>query len=174
MPSPQSPFEKIKKLKAGCYMFVRRGDISIRQYWNVSLEPSERPGNTNLAEEMDEVEATVREAVGMELMSDVPLGCFLSGGVDSSAIATLAQQYQGTPLHTYCYKFAESSHDESEDARAVADHIKSIHHEIFISEEDILNSLDSLVDSLDEPFADSTFLTLSSSEYEFGRRDGRG
>ena len=97
----------------------------------------------------------------MELMSDVPIGCFLSGGIDSSAIAAYASKFHSSRLHTFCYKFAERTHDESADAREVAARLGSEHHEVIISEADTLSGLESMMDSLDEPFSDSTFLTLS-------------
>ncbi|MEC7641289.1 MAG: asparagine synthase (glutamine-hydrolyzing) [Nitrospinota bacterium] len=161
VPSPQTPFTKIKKLPAGYYMSFRKGNLDLRSFWNVSLGASEAGSPFDLQEEIGEIASTLETAIGMELMSDVPLGCFLSGGVDSSAIVALAQKYQNNPLHTFCFKFAEKTHDESEDALVVARHLNSTHHEIQFSKKEIIDALEALTDSLDEPFADSTFLTLS-------------
>lgn len=160
VPSPQTPFERIKKLQSGHYMTLKKGVVDVRAYWNASFKNSELPNAGDIRDEIRGTHDNLEKAVGMELMSDVPLGCFLSGGVDSSAIVAMAQRAKGEPIHSYCYKFDESTHDESADAKIVADHIGSIHHEVSITQSDILGALDSITDSLDEPFADSTYLTL--------------
>jgi asparagine synthase (glutamine-hydrolysing) len=161
IPSPQTPFSDVKKLPAGHYLVYDKRGIALHSYWNIQLGESESVSESNIDHEILEISSVIRESVKMELMSDVPLGCFLSGGVDSSAIVALAQDCINKPLHTFCFKFAESTHDESSDAAIVARHLKSIHHEIEFSQNDILENLYSIADSMDEPFADSTYLTLS-------------
>lgn len=161
IPSPQTPFSEVKKLPAGHYLVYDANGMALHSYWNIRLGESEVVSEKGDYPDNIGIDSVLRDSVKMELMSDVPLGCFLSGGVDSSAIAALAQDCIKKPLHTFCFKFSENTHDESADAAIVARHLNSIHHEIEFSQNDILKNLYGIADSMDEPFADSTYLTLS-------------
>lgn len=159
VPTPQTPFRNIAKLKPGHCLTFRDGVADIRRYWSLDLSPGEgvRRSEEEVVEQLREV---LDRAVGMELMSDVPLGCFLSGGVDSSAVVALAQRALGRQVKTFCYRFDEATHDESADARLVAEHLHTDHHEIRVGREAMLAALEDLPRSLDEPFGDATYLSL--------------
>jgi len=160
VPTPQSPFKDIRKLSPGHWLIYQDGALSGSRWWNISLGQSENSAGMSMDKAVADVSDALLAAVKMELMSDVPLGCFLSGGVDSSAVTALACKCLDTPVKTFCFKFAESTHDESADARIVAEHLGTDHHEIYISPKDMIAGLETITDSLDEPFADSTYLTL--------------
>jgi asparagine synthase (glutamine-hydrolysing) len=159
VPTPQTPFKGISKLRPGHFLRFINGETSISRWWNIELGQSEGVAMTEV-----EAVAMLRDilfrAVGMELMSDVPLGCFLSGGVDSSAVVAFAQQALGRQVKTFCYRFQESTHDESADARIVAEHLGTEHHEILVDRQAMLSALEDLPQTMDEPFGDSTFISL--------------
>lgn len=160
VPSPESPFEGITKLPPGHYAWSDGKCIETVRYWQPSY------GSDNAAVSKDEVSKKVlnlmERAVEMELMSDVPIGVFLSGGLDSSAVALLAKAGSRRDIHSFALKFEESTHDESYDARLVANHLGLEHHEFPFSSECLVDSLFEVANSLDEPFADSTVLPLLS------------
>lgn len=161
IPSPQTPFANISKLPAGSCFRFDGGVLKIIPYHRLSFAEAETPQATSVKENIATTAERLEQAVNLELMSDVPLGCFLSGGVDSSAVAAMASKLAPSTLKTFCFSFAEETHDESADARLVAEHLGTDHHEISIGRDEILSALESMTDSLDEPFADSTYLTLS-------------
>ncbi len=109
------------------------------------------------AELLEELRARLRDSVRAHLLSDVPVGVLLSGGVDSAALAALAAQESGDPVHTFTIGFAERSFDERDDARLVAERYGTDHHELLVKPDPTL-LLPALADAFDEPFADSSAL----------------
>lgn len=118
------------------------------RYWSIP------PGASRQGEGHVDLAAALQESVRLHLASDVPLGVFLSGGVDSSAVANLAQRASDRPINTFTLAFAESNYNEAPYARAVAEVIGSEHHEIVLSESDFLASLEPAFESLDQPTFD--------------------
>ncbi|PIR00670.1 MAG: asparagine synthase (glutamine-hydrolyzing) [Nitrospinae bacterium CG11_big_fil_rev_8_21_14_0_20_45_15] len=166
VPGPESPFEGIRKFPPGHFAWVNESDLNLTQYWAPQYGTN-REVNTTEAE--NKTLQLMENAVASELMGDVPVGVFLSGGLDSSAVAVFAQKYSSQKIQSFALRFKEASHDESADARLVAKHLGLEHHEFLFSEEDIWSSLHKVSQILDEPFGDSTVLPLLTLS-EFTRK----
>jgi asparagine synthase (glutamine-hydrolysing) len=151
---PNTIVEGIRQLPAGSVLRVEAdGHVaSLDRYWSL-------PGSAVGTEDETDAVATVRErlesAVAQRLISDVPLGIFLSGGVDSSAVAAMAQRVSDSPVKTFNISFDEARYDESSHAAAVARAIGSDHREIKLSEETFLSGLPGALGSLDQPTFDA-------------------
>jgi|CXWL01.1.fsa_nt_gi asparagine synthase (glutamine-hydrolysing) len=155
---PLSIFEKVQKLPAGCQLVldVGTGCIDIRRYWD-SLDYYTDPLTFKSVDEVVEaVHAELREAVRLELVSDVPLGAFLSGGIDSSTIVALMRQVHTGTVRTFSIGFTEPEWNEAPAARLVAQHLGTQHEEFYLSEQNILEAARTAGDHYDEPFADSS------------------
>jgi len=155
-PAPASLFRGIHKLAPGHLLSVENGAISIRQYWNVSYRDKLTGSSDEIAEELY---ALLKSSVSYRMIADVPLGAFLSGGMDSSSIVHLMRDL-GTPdISTYNigYGSAFAEHDESSEAREIAAHYQTDHHEI-LAEPDVRELFPSLIRGMDEPIADSSFV----------------
>jgi asparagine synthase (glutamine-hydrolysing) len=151
-PRDASIFEGVRKLPPGHFLRWRDGRADVRQYWQVAAE---EPFNGTEQDAADALRAVLADAVRSHMVSDVPLGAFLSGGVDSSAVVGLMAHASPRPVQTFSIGFDEPQFDELDHARAVAKHFGTDHHE-FIVRPDALSILDSLVSHFDEPFADSS------------------
>ncbi len=149
-PRESSVFAGIDKLPPGHLLRWSEGRLSIRRYWEV---PSiERQPEENV---VPALRAVLRDAVRSHLMSEVPLGAFLSGGVDSSLVVGLMAQESSRPVKTFSIGFDEPRYDELEHARVVAAHFGTDHHE-FVVKPDALAIIDDLVSHFDEPFGDAS------------------
>jgi asparagine synthase (glutamine-hydrolysing) len=143
-------YQGIQKLLPGHWMEVdSTGQIKIEQYWDLSVEQ-----NRQARSESDYI-ATYRsmleEAVSSHLMSDVPLGVFLSGGLDSSAVAALMTKIRRAPVETFSVGYAEDAYSELPYARIVAKHLNSVHHEVLVSQQEFFDALPHLIWQEDEP-----------------------
>lgn len=152
VPDPLSIFHDLHKLPPGHYMNFSDGRVSIKQYWDFRYEPVEERREEDYIEEL---QSMLDEAVRVRLVADVPLGAFLSGGVDSSAVVGLMSRHTTQPVKTFSIGFREDSYDELRYARIAAKHFGTDHHE-FIVTPDICQIVDDLVWHFDEPFADSS------------------
>jgi asparagine synthase (glutamine-hydrolysing) len=156
IPSPHSIFENAMKLPAASCLIWREGKIEIRKYWS-PFETEEVEGFTE-----EEVESKIvnllRASVKRRLISDVPLGIFLSGGIDSSAIAAFAQKEVSGKVKTFSIGFEDTSFDESKYASLAAGYLGTEHHEQTMTPEDMLAIVPELPDMLDEPMADASIL----------------
>ncbi len=152
VPHPQTIFEGIAKLPPAHYALWRDGELTVAPYWELDFEREEdRPA----ADYRDELRALLTSAVDMRLRSDVPLGAFLSGGLDSSIIVALMQRLSREPVRTFAIGFPIAEYDETRYAAAVAGHLGTV-HETFRVEPEAVGILDRLVWHYDEPFADSS------------------
>lgn len=154
---PESPFAGISKFPAGSFGQPDNQGIQPVEYWRPTY--GDGPPTTQDQARQDAYELLDR-AVELELMSDVPLGVLLSGGLDSSAVALLAKEKIGNRLKTFSLRFEESTHDESQDARMVADHLGTDHYELRFTRELMMEYIAKTAQVLDEPFGDSTVLPL--------------
>ncbi len=139
----------VKRLMPGHTMIWRDGRIDIREFWDLSFEPKNQPRAD--AEYIEEWRDLFRESVKLRLMADVPLGMFLSGGIDSSAIAGVMSTMVQEPIKTFSVGFREREANELEYARLVAEKFGTDHHEITITPEQFFDALPDLVWHEDEP-----------------------
>ncbi|HVG19431.1 MAG TPA: asparagine synthase (glutamine-hydrolyzing) [Blastocatellia bacterium] len=154
----ETMFRGVKRLLPGHTLVWEEGRVEINRYWDVSFEkPAESPGEREYVEQFDYL---FREAVKLRLMADVPLGMFLSGGIDSSAIAAVMSEMVAEPIKTFSVAFAEREANELEYARVVARAYSTDHHEIVISPAQFFQALPSLVYQEDEPIAHPSSLPL--------------
>jgi asparagine synthase (glutamine-hydrolysing) len=155
IPDPHSVFTRIEKLPAGHLLEYCGGQISTRQYWDVPCYGTHR----GVAEEeiLEHLERRLAEAVRIRLISDVPLGALLSGGVDSSIVVALMARASSAPVKTFSIGFRAEKYDESEHARMVAEQFGTEHHELIV-DPDIEDTLSHLTGMLEEPFGDSSMV----------------
>jgi asparagine synthase (glutamine-hydrolysing) len=157
IPAPYSIFRDVRKLPAGHVLVWEDGTSTIERFARPgpALDDDVRGGDE--AELIEELRARLRDSVKAHLLSDVPVGVLLSGGVDSAALAALAAQETPEPVHTFTIGFAERSFDERADARLVAERYGTEHHELLVRPQPEL-LLQALAEAFDEPFADSSAL----------------
>ncbi len=153
VPAPLTAYRDIRKLEPGHTMrYTRDGRIETARYWQPDFSRKTRMSEAEAGERAVEI---LREAVRVRLMSEVPLGAFLSGGVDSSAVVALMAEVSGTPVKTFSIGFEEQDFSELHHARRVAEHVGAEHHE-FIVRPDAMEVLPTLVEHYGEPYADSS------------------
>jgi len=163
-PAPRTLFRDIQKLPAGHMLVVKRhGSIDLQQYWD-ALPPETLPEEISLrseAEHSAEILRLLRDSIRKRMMSDVPFGVFLSGGVDSSANVALMSELMSQPVRTYTVGFEDSEElNELESARAIARRFGADHHEVIIGQQDMQKFLPDLVFHQDEPLADPVCVPL--------------
>lgn len=151
---PLSIFKDIKKLPPGHSLTLIDGKLEIKQYWDFPREQGKERSEDDYLAELRE---RLQESVRMRLVSDVPLGAFLSGGVDSSTIVGLMAREMSEPVKTFSIGFVEDSYDELKYARLVAKHFGTDHHELIVTP-DVCKVIDELIWHLDEPFADQSIV----------------
>jgi len=156
VPAPRSIYKGISKLPAAHILVVQNGEVSTRRYWNLTWNKN---GNTpSIARAATELRELLSDAVKMRLVSDVPLGILLSGGVDSSTIAALAVQHATDKVKTFSIGFEEDSFDESKYARQVAHHLGTEHYEATLSVETAADLIGEIGTWLDEPMSDGSLI----------------
>jgi asparagine synthase (glutamine-hydrolysing) len=162
VPSPDSIFSGIKKLQPGTFLTLRidaEPDTfpEPKTYWS-PLDLAGRPTMTEISidEATEQLEYKLRQVIRRQLISDVPIGAFLSGGIDSSTVVALMQAISDRPAKTFSIGFSESSYDEAKYAKAVAKHLGTNHQELYVSAEDALNVIPLMPSIFDEPFGDSS------------------
>ncbi len=160
-PAPQTLFRHIQKIPAGHMLTLRRdGTLDIRQYWD-ALPPAERDAPRSDEEHKEEILRLLRASITKRMMSDVPFGVFLSGGVDSSANVALMSEQMSRPVETFTVGFRDHEYlNELESARRIARDFGTNHHEVIIAEEEMRDFLPQLVFHQDEPIADPVCVPL--------------
>ncbi len=148
-------FKDVYKLAPGSFLIYKNGEIKTESYWDFSYKENNEIKTE--AEYIEILREKLKDAVKIRLISEVPLGAFLSGGVDSSAIVAMMSQILETPVKTFSIGFNEDSFNELKFARVAAKHFNTEHHE-FIVTPDLVEIVDELVWHFDEPFADSSAL----------------
>lgn len=156
VPTPHSIFHRIRKLPEGSYAVVRMGEqVQVHRYWDLAFRPS---SVTTQAEVIKQLDALLADAVKRRLVADVPLGVFLSGGIDSSAVAAYAQALSSKPVQTFSVGFEEPTYDESRYAKLVASHLHTEHHHAMLRPQETLELIPKLADLMDEPLADASLI----------------
>ena len=162
VPAPLSIYEHVFKLLPGHYLSVHaEGDFKpqIKQYWSLyDVAAGGISDPVNLPDEalIDETEKLLGDAIKLRMVSDVPLGALLSGGIDSTAVVALMQEQSANKINTFSIGFGEKGFDESVHAAKIAKHIGTNHHELFLSSQMALDAIPQMGEIYDEPFADSS------------------
>lgn len=156
IPSPKSIFKSIRKLPAGHFITIDQNGLTEKPWY--SLSSAYVPASRNRADVKEEIRWLLEDSVKLQMRSDVPVGAYLSGGVDSSLMCALAARHTSIPLSTFSVGFTPSEFDELPYARLMSKHIGSNHHEIIVSAEDAINQLPELMWYMDEPMGDSAIL----------------
>jgi asparagine synthase (glutamine-hydrolysing) len=154
VPAPSSIFKGIHKLPPSHYLLVENGQINTGCYWEPKIDD-------RIGSEQDAVDALMERlerSIRLRLIADVPLGVFLSGGIDSSTIAALASKQVSEPLKTFSIGFTDKSFDESQHAKLVADHLGTDHHVAWFTPDLGYDTLMELWNYLDEPLADASIV----------------
>ncbi len=155
VPDPITAFTAINKLPPGHLLEFENGDIQIRQYWDLPQYGTHVPQSEE--ECLEELEHRLFEATRIRLISDVPLGAFLSGGTDSSTVVALMARASAGPVKTFSIGFTKNDFNEADYARIVARKFATDHHEMVL-EPDVVQTVEQLTSSLEEPFGDSSML----------------
>ncbi|MEK6372959.1 MAG: asparagine synthase (glutamine-hydrolyzing) [Acidobacteriota bacterium] len=160
VPSPYTIYRNARKLPAGTILSISTtGDPGPKAYWSVA-EVAERQTATRFRgseeEALSRLDALLHDAVRLRMISDVPLGVFLSGGIDSSMVTAIMQQQNTSPVKTFSIGFTEESYDEARYAAAVARHLGTDHTELYVTPREALDVVPLLPHIYDEPFADSS------------------
>jgi asparagine synthase (glutamine-hydrolysing) len=152
-PSKESIIEGIHKLEPAHLLLAKAGRASrIERYWELDFTPELGRSEEHFSEKL---EALLQESIALHMVSDVPVGAFLSGGIDSSSVVAMMSQVSSTPVKTFSIGFPEQEYSELENARVVAERFGTDHHELVV-EPDVLDILEDLTWHLDEPFGDSS------------------
>jgi asparagine synthase (glutamine-hydrolysing) len=164
VPGPHTIFRGVKKLPPGHLLRLSRGasgglETSIEPYWrldDVAREGLARPFRGSESEAVSALDELLGDAVRMRMVADVPLGAFLSGGIDSTAIVALMQASSTRKVKTFSIGFDDPAYDEAPYAKAVAAHLGTSHTELYVAAADVKDVVERLPDLYDEPFADSS------------------
>jgi asparagine synthase (glutamine-hydrolysing) len=155
VPDPHSAFRHVRKLPPSHLAEYRNGKLTVRQYWDLPAYGTSDPGSEQAC--LDELQARLEEAVRLRLVSDVPLGALLSGGVDSSIVVALMARHSSHRVKTFSIGFGKADFDETTHARSVAKHFHTDHHELTV-DPNISETLNHLSHVIEEPFADSSMI----------------
>lgn len=153
-PTPSTGFKGISQLEPATYLRFSKDGVQKRQYWNLSFADQSTASTSQLA---TQVRDKLKEATRLRMRSDVPVGVFLSGGIDSTVVAGLMSEISETPIETYSIGFDSADHDEREFARIAANCFNTNHHEFTVTP-DAMEILPELIDHYEMPFADSSAL----------------
>jgi len=161
IPAPHSIYQGIAKLEPGCLLTLSlaKPEPSVVRYWSaeaVAVAGIATPFAGTNAQAVDTLEVLLKSAVSRQLMSDVPLGAFLSGGIDSSTVVALMQAQSTQPVKTFTIGFDEQAHNEAVHAKAIAKHLGTEHTELYVSPQQALKVIPRLPSLYCEPFADSS------------------
>ncbi len=152
VPAPLTAYQSIRKLPPGHWLLWKNGEIKLERYWQLDFSHKRESDEEEAGERVVDL---LREAVRIRLMSEVPLGAFLSGGIDSSAVVALMAQESSEKVKTFSIGFEEQDFSELHHARRIAEHVGTDHHE-FTVKPDAMQILPTLVEHYGEPFADSS------------------
>jgi len=159
IPGPRTIFKAVKKLQPGHRLVASRGRITVEPYWRPEPVSSPDGRAKPVAYYVERLTDLLKEAVRYRLISDVPLGVFLSGGIDSSTVVAVMREVSSDPIKTFSIGFEHESYNELPHARLVARHFETEHHEFTVAP-NVVDLLPKLVRFFDEPFADSSAIPV--------------
>ena len=156
VPAPLTMFTEIRKLEPGCSLVLENGRAEVHRYWTPS-QPAQPSQRTDLSQLRPTLRERLSQAVSGCMIADVPIGAFLSGGIDSGIVVALMARQSAQPVKTFTIAVDDDPRfDESLAARRVAEMYRTEHHEIRVRQRDMLDVLPDVLESFDEPFADSS------------------
>lgn len=157
--SPKTIFMNTFKLEPGTYLIYQKGEIIVHRYWDlIDIWKNTPKTITDLKDAKGQLKNLLRDSVEKRLIADVPVGTFLSGGIDSTLITAIAQEVSDKPVDSFTIGFYDEERNEAPYAAEIAKHIGTHHHELYMKEEEILEMLQQLPVYYDEPFSDSSQL----------------
>lgn len=170
--APDTIFDNVYKLEPGSILHYHNGQVKTWKYWDVKQVYHKMQENpvTDYAQAKAELKELLKKSVASRMISDVPLGAFLSGGYDSSLITAIAQEHSKEPVKTFSIGFHEEKYNEAKHASEVAKHLGTDHTELYISEKEMFDMVDSIPQYYDEPMADSSQIP-SMLVAELAKRD---
>lgn len=155
VPEPLTLFRQVKTLPAGSYLKVENGQIEIDRYFSIQYRPDS--AIKTLEDATDLIKPLLLKAVKNQSVSDVPVGSFLSGGIDSSTMVALLQKQSSRPINTFNVRFEDNAYDESPIARTVAQHCGTDHHEVVVPNEEFTEEIFwQIIEHMGQPFRDSS------------------
>ncbi len=157
IPAPLTIYKKVYKVMPAEILEIKGSIVKQEKYWNIDKKIDNK-NNSSFEENLHQVDQLLNDSIKKMMIADVEVGCFLSGGVDSSVIATLMQKNSNKKIKTFTVGFSEKKYNEADFARKIADYIGSDHNEIIVSMDDMIKNIDGIVDQYDEPFSDSSCL----------------
>ncbi|WP_076922943.1 asparagine synthase (glutamine-hydrolyzing) [Pseudoalteromonas sp. SK20] len=160
IPAPHSIYNDIYKLEAGHILTLDTNNdkTTEKKYWSakdIALTVEKLNGYTE-TEIVNKLDLKIKESISQQMIADVPLGAFLSGGIDSSTVVSVMQSLSNKPIKTFTMGFDDEDFNEAEHAKEVAKHLRTDHHELYVSAQDSLNIIPKLPFIYDEPFADAS------------------
>lgn len=158
--SPHSIFQDVFKLEPGHYLHFNKGTVKISSYWKLQERFQEMSANRNQTEEqaIEKLDELITSSIQYRMISDVPLGAFLSGGIDSSLVTAMMQKVSDKPVKTFTIGFKEDKYNEANHAMAVAKHLGTDHHELYLPVNEAMELIEKIPQFYDEPFADNSQL----------------
>lgn len=157
IPAPFTIYQGVKKMMPSTYLKIdNKRNSTTHSYYSLKEELKDRPYYDDFAKAKLDLRLQLKESVRQRMVSDVPIGAFLSGGIDSSIIAGLMAEISPSPINTFSIGFVEKDYDESDRAQLVADKIKSNHTVHFLDYKDVVSIVDDIILYFDEPFGDSS------------------
>jgi len=161
IPAPHTIYSNIQKLQPGCYCVLGEGEKEprITPYWNagdICRQGQERPFTGTPDEAVGVLDELLRQSIERQMIADVPLGAFLSGGIDSSVVVALMQSISNQPVKTFTIGFNQKDFNEAEHAKQVAKHLGTDHTELYVTEKEAMDVIPRLPSIYCEPFSDSS------------------
>lgn len=155
IPEPHSIYNEVHKLPSGTYLKLDSDQLEIKQYWSVNEQVK-----SSLVTDEQEAKVQLREllfsSVKYRMVSDVPYGTFLSGGIDSTTVTAISQQLSEKPIKTFTIRFEDAKFNEADHAKKIAEYLGTDHHEYTVTEKDAIELVERVTSVYDEPFADSS------------------
>lgn len=156
IPEPLSIYKEVRKFPSASIMSITSKGYKIEKYWKLESSIDKKNQLNDEKQAKNELKDLLESSVKYRLMSDVPFGTFLSGGIDSSTVTAIAQKVNSKPINTFSIGFKESSYNEAVYAKKIASHLATNHHEFIISYSEAIEQFDKIISAYDEPFADSS------------------
>jgi asparagine synthase (glutamine-hydrolysing) len=160
VPQPFSIFTNVSKLENGHFLTldIKTKEASVKQYWSVYDFYQKTKLNLSKSEALQKLDELINASVKYRMISDVPIGCFLSGGYDSSLVAAIMQKNSHKKIKTFCIGFDDANYDETQYARLISEYLGTEHTEYTCTSQDALDILPDLPDILDEPMSDTSII----------------